>query len=1838
MKIFTFFDFLVFFKKLCLFIIILMCANVTKAQTTTITSGSTTQASAIPANNAIIINAGGTLSMDVAKTFASITTANTGTSTISGTGALTVTGAVLIVSGNALSLNPACTSGSLTTNWTSTTASTLTGSGTITTGAFTIDGGTGGSNNGLFSIGANATVICTSINQVAGNKQHNIDLSGTLKNSGTIANIDNITCNSGSTFEYNGAAQTVFPTTYYTLILSGSGAKTISTTSTINTLLSMEGTATATAAPTYTTATAALQYNTATSRTVGAEWITPFVALGGVIIKNTGTITLDAAKQFGNNTNAPLNINSGATLSTSASNFGLTFHGNFINAGTLTAGSSPITIAGTVAAHNIGTFTTTGTVSLTKTAGTATFTGNIGGTDLTINGSGGTLNLGTGLTHTFTGNWTRTTGTLNGGSSLLKIGGSVSGTAGTFTAGTGTVEWNASGAQTIADVTYYNLTTSGNNTKTLNGATTVSNTLTIGASTTLDENTRTMTIPGGASVVVNGTLDFTSSTGLMQSGTSGTSTLTMGSTGTIRTLDPLGIGPVANASLVTQAGGAWTTSSIASNGTIEYYINTATGVITDIDYNNLTISGTSFAKTWTPGATRTVAGTVTVAGGFTLSGSPTINVGGNWTNSGGTFTPGSSTINFNSTTAAQAINGTAASQSFNNIIVNKSGRTLSVGGSTTTLSAAGTVTLTAGTFDAGTATAINLTGNGGNWTNNGGTFTPGSSTITFSNTSGGQAINGSAASQSFNSITVNKSGQTLSVGGSTTTLNAGGTVTLTAGTFDAGTASAINLTGSGGNWTNNGGTFTPGSGTVTFNNTSGAQAINGSAASQSFNNITINKSGQALSVAGSTTTLNSSGTVTLTAGTFDAGTASAINLTANGGNWTNNGGTFTPGSGTVTFNNTSGGQAINGSASSQTFNNITVVKSAQTLSIGSTSANVTLNGTLTLTSGSFGVGSNTLTLSGPYIAGTVNNLTTTSSSNLVFNCTGTGPFTLPNFTAINNLTTNSSGQTYNLNSNPAPSGSLTISAGTLNLGSNTIDRSTSGGTLTVSNGATLKIGSTNTIPNNYSTHSIGATSTIEYSGSNQSIGTLNSSQAYGHLTMSGTGTKTLNGDISVAGNWLRNSGPDFNNNDKIVTFSGSAAATLKAPESLSKDANGGFGGETFAFLVLNKGALGNALKILSNVTITKTITLTRGTLDMDTSDVVLVSNATNTADLAAVNTSNADISYTSTGRFIPQRYIGNTSTVRTWRFLTAPLQASDPLTINDAWQEGQVNPNVNTPNATNPWPGFGTHITGAGSVYDATKGFDQGTGNNGYSIEYFDNTTGTTKLSYPANTKSTALMSQLGWQIFIRGDRSFVIGSQTTPSASTILEPKGKINIGTVTSTIVANRTNVVGNPYPCQINMAGVSIGGFTQQDFKLWDPKAYTNYSNTGKYIFFNWNGAGYDVNNGPTTTWLYPGTVESSEAFLTYNTVAGTSVVFHESDKVAGTSTLNGIQSRPVAGNRPTGNPYAKFQADLQFYDNTNQVYNNISGANIYFNPGFNSTVVAGEDNISPVGSATGEIRIQKNGFQLSTDREPLLSADDTVHLYISTLSHSKHRLVLSTKYFVPNASAVLIDQYLNTTTPLVISNTDSVFYEFDINSNAANQPDRFMIAFRPIISLPVKFNNVKATQQQAAIAVEWQMENEINVKNYYVERSADGIHFTKVADKVAINSSAIYNWLDVSPNNGNNYYRIRLVDQSGASTYSEIIKVKIGNKEITINIVNNPIVNNTINLQFNNQQSGIYKVRLFNQSGQTIESKEISGTGNSWGESFLVSSSLSKGLYNLEILTPSNKKLIKKVIVQ
>src|SRR5690606_37567554 len=95
------------------------------------------------------------------------------------------------------------------------------------------------------------------------------------------------------------------------------------------------------------------------------------------------------------------------------------------------------------------------------------------------------------------------------------------------------------------------------------------------------------------------------------------------------------------------------------------------------------------------------------------------------------------------------------------------------------------------------------------------------------------------------------------------------------------------------------------------------------------------------------------------------------------------------------------------------------------------------------------------------------------------------------------------------------------------------------------------------------------------------------------------------------------------------------------------------------------------------------------------------------------------------------------------------------------------------------------------------------------------------------------------------------------------------------------------------------------------------------------------------------------------------------------------------------------------------------------------------------------------------------------------------------------------------------------------------------------------LHVKFSNIKAYEKQAGIQLDWTSYQEVNVDNYVVERSADGVNFSMIGTVAALNSSndTHYGYFDASPLAGTSFYRIRNVDLDGNSGFSNIVRVSL-----------------------------------------------------------------------------------------
>jgi hypothetical protein len=780
-----------------------------------------------------------------------------------------------------------------------------------------------------------------------------------------------------------------------------------------------------------------------------------------------------------------------------------------------------------------------------------------------------------------------------------------------------TVNYCGTGAQTVkAPATaYYNLKAINGGTKSLAADVIVDNNVTLGSSTILDAGTYFLSGNGGLTMSGTSELKLQRSVEDVTPELAGTYNLTGGT---------VTINQTADSAIVREA----VYYNLKLNGSTPYDISAVSQISNNLDVTNtasvtqnsiLTVGGTF---THSSSGTTTITDSIAVYGiilsGGTVrdgatwyEGGQSINVtgAGGWNKNGGTFTVSDGTVLFTGSDN-QSLSGTGATQTFNNIHVNKTGGTVTVGGSTSTLSMNGNMTITAGTLAAGTATAINMTA--GNWINNGGTFTPGSGTVTFNGTVD-QAIQGEAIATDFNNLTVNKSAGVLSVGGSIATINTSGNVTLTTGELDAG-AATFNLTA--GNWTNNGGTFTPATGTVTFSG-SGAQAINGTAAAQTFNHLRVNKSANTLSVSGSTTALTVGGNMTLDAGTFDKGTAANIYAQ---GNWTNNGATFTYGTGTVHFTG-SAEQLINGTSSAQSFYHTTVNKAANSVSIGSSTTSLTVNGNMTLTAGTLdgGTGS-TIYMTGGNWANNGGTFTP-RNSNVVFNSTA-GAQAINGTAAaqtFNSITVDKTSQTLSIGGSTT---ALTLN-GDMILTSGTFDKGTAadiytGGNWT-NNGGTFTYGTGTVYFNGTGSQEINGTAsaqsfyntTVNKSGGTLAFGgSTNTLNVNNLMTLSAGAFSAGSATINMLGSHWVNNGGTFTPGTSTVVFSNTAA---------DQAINGTAASQTFHHITMNK--TGRSLGVsgsTTTLTLNGNLTLTAGSFVPNTATALNVGgNFTNNATYTA---------------------------------------------------------------------------------------------------------------------------------------------------------------------------------------------------------------------------------------------------------------------------------------------------------------------------------------------------------------------------------------------------------------------------------------------------------------------------------------------------------------------------------------------------------------------------------------------------------------------------------------------
>jgi len=650
-----------------------------------------------------------------------------------------------------------------------------------------------------------------------------------------------------------------------------------------------------------------------------------------------------------------------------------------------------------------------------------------------------------------------------------------------------------------------------------------------GASTVDFAGTGTQTLDTGGSSLAN--LSHSGS-GMLQLSTNNlntTGTLT-NSSGTFdangRAVTAAGLATVSGGSYLTKTGTQTFNGGLTMSGTGSF-----TGSTGIVDAAGVSISGTGIF-------------TAPDASGSLL-------VSGNWTKTGGTFTPGTGTGTFDGGGTQTLSSGgssftnidhtgigtlqlltndltTTGTLTNSNGIFDANGRAVTSTGLATvsggsylaktgiqtfngglTVSGTGAFTGSTGAVDVtnvsiagGTLTAPNgLFTVSGDWIKSDGIFTPGTGAVTFDG-GGTQTLDSGGSSFANLSHTGSSTLQLL-----TNDLTTTGTLTSSAGTFNA---NGLAVT-AGGLTIVSGGTYVAGSGKQRFDG-----------------GLTVSGTGTFTGSTGIVDVAN----ITISGGTF---TAPSTGLFTVSGNWLKSGGAFTPGTGTVTFDGL-GAQSLTSGGSS--FNAVTVSKTG----VLQLQDPLAVTGQLSVNSGTLDVNNKTLSQGGNWaFTGLINlgavNLTgsgKTITSGLTdsFNAlTITGAYTLADALRVtNNLDVQG---TLNAAGMAISEGGSWVFTGLSNLGNVTL----TGSGKTITSGAIPF--SNLTITGTYSLASV-----LDVTGA-LTIGSGGSLDIAGN-NITTTTNITNNGTLLLQGGETISDTDVINNDGSLVQYNGAGAKTVKA--------------------------------------------------------------------------------------------------------------------------------------------------------------------------------------------------------------------------------------------------------------------------------------------------------------------------------------------------------------------------------------------------------------------------------------------------------------------------------------------------------------------------------------------------------------------------------------------------------------------------------------------------------------------------------------------------------------------
>jgi hypothetical protein len=182
------------------------------------------------------------------------------------------------------------------------------------------------------------------------------------------------------------------------------------------------------------------------------------------------------------------------------------------------------------------------------------------------------------------------------------------------------------------------------------------------------------------------------------------------------------------------------------------------------------------------------------------------------------------------------------------------------------------------------------------------------------------------------------------------------------------------------------------------------------------------------------------------------------------------------------------------------------------------------------------------------------------------------------------------------------------------------------------------------------------------------------------------------------------------------------------------------------------------------------------------------------------------------------------------------------------------------------------------------------------------------------------------------------------------------------------------------------------------------------------------------------------------------------------------------------------------------------------------------------------------------------------------------------------------------------------------------------------FELVTLLPIHIQDFNAKAQNETVKLSWVTAQEFNNNYFILQRSIDGIEWSdleRIEGQGTSEELSFYQYNDLHPQTGTNYYRLIQFDFDGNRTYSNVKAVDFDQHYPNqLQLYPNPSTG-IVNIQLG-QNLPVKSIRIFNSLGQLVEHYSNS-------ETVLNLNHLEKGIYHLEIETTDNIYIQKQLVL-